>query len=143
MISGSAVFNAPAVGPFAPAPFCSSFFFCSCPLPLASLLCSGTAFFSGKPNLAARFASTSSDRPRDVLSIGPAFSFFSAVCKAALGAAVEPLPLDLGAAALADKAEGSKGRPNRSARALRACCSGVSSVGAGVSALGGASVVGA
>ena len=92
----------------------------------------GSAFFSGKPNFAARLASTSSESPNEVLSIAPAFSFFS------FGSAT-PLPLLLfsavvvlaGAEDLADaEAEGSNGRPNRSARALRACCSGVSSAGA-------------
>ena len=65
------------------------------------------SFFSGKPNFAARFARTSSLTPvLGVLGVGVAF------------VGVEAVRFDVEL--------GSKGKPNLSARALRACCSGVS-----------------
>lgn len=85
----------------------------------------GAAFFSGNPNLAARFANTSSDIPNGALSIAPAFG-----AAAALGSVIPVGGVDVVSAGLdvGREALGLNGMPNRSARAFMACCSGVSSV---------------
>ena len=80
------------------------------------------AFFSGRPNLAARAAKTSSLMPKLAdLSIALGFSFFAG---GALGVAVD----EAGATGLDDEAGaddlGLNSRPNRSARRLRASSSG-------------------
>ena len=108
-----------------------------------------SSFLSGRPNLAARFANTSSLIPKGALSIAPAFSFFAATGAGVAavddaGAVVEEVDgLDL----VVEVGFGLNAIPNRSARDFIACCSGVrvaSVAGAGVvveSVLGASSVV--
>lgn len=102
-----------------------------------------SAFFSGSPNRAARFANVSSDTPIGALSIAPALGFGSAFVVASVsfvakaGAAVEDGLVFLEALELVGF--GLKGTPNRSARAFMACCSGVN-VGAEVSEVVGSEV---
>lgn len=110
-----------------------------------------SSFLSGRPNLAARFANTSSLIPKGALSIAPAFSFLAATGAgvaavddaAAVVEEVDGLDLDL----VVEVGFGLNAIPNRSARDFIACCSGVrvaSVAGAGVvveSVLGASSVV--
>ena len=85
----------------------------------------GAAFFSGNPNLAARFANTSSDKPNGALSIAPAFG---AAVLGSVAAAVVGLEVPAGSGFVGRLALGLNGIPNRSARAFIACCSGVRSM---------------
>lgn len=89
----------------------------------------GVSFFSGIPNLAALFASTSSLIPSGALSIAPTFSFFvTGVSAADAGLLSAGLEVAGGGLVRADEAEvalGLNGIPNRSARAFIACCAGV------------------
>ena len=82
------------------------------------------SFFSGRPNFAARFASRSSLTPRGAASIWVAFALGCVL--GVLGVlGVDTVFVGVGAVRF-DVALGSNGIPNLSARALRACCSGVS-----------------
>ncbi len=78
------------------------------------------AFFSGNPNLAARFAKTSSLIPRDAVSMAGAFVFGGEAGSEGVGGAFVGDGADRFEVAI-----GSKGIPNRSARDFKACCSGV------------------
>jgi hypothetical protein len=80
-----------------------------------------SSFLSGNPNLAARFANTSSLIPKGALSIAPTFSFFSTGAAAAAGVVVVGgLGLDAVGVGF-----GLNAIPNRSARDFIAFCSAV------------------
>lgn len=102
-----------------------------------------SAFFSGNPNLAARLARVSSGIPRLALSIGPAdlvlVSGTVAAGAAFADAVGDFVSEDLVLFLLVGVGLGLKGRPNRSARAFLACCSGVS-VDCSLAAAGAAGV---